>query len=105
VFPEELSEGFDQYDAETQETLMQMKDALNFLVEGIAKVSAVVPNDRLKDFLPECFMCNLVITLNLRELRHIYKLRTSPAAWKPFRELCESILQTLPQVIRDLVLL
>ena len=105
VFPEKLSEGFDQYDAETRETLMNMEDALHFLVEGIAKVSAVVPNDRLKDFLPECFTCNLVITLNLRELRHIYKLRTSQSAWKPFRELCENILQTLPQVMRDLVLL
>ena len=105
VFPEKMMEGFDVYDAETRNTLADMEDALHFLVDGIAKVSAVVPNDRLKDFLPECFTCNLVITLNLRELRHIYKLRTSQSAWKPFRELCENMLQTLPQVIHDLVLL
>ena len=46
-----------------------------------------VPNDILKYAMPECLTTNLIMTLNVRELRHIVKLRSAPAALAEFQEL------------------
>ena len=39
-----------------------------------------IPNDELKYYLPEFWPTNLILTSNVRELRHILKLRTAPQA-------------------------
>ena len=54
------------------------------------------PNDLKKYMLPECWKTSLVMTLNLRELRHIYKLRTSKRALREFRELAHALEDALP---------
>jgi thymidylate synthase (FAD) len=68
---------------------LQMEWIRSLLKEGI-------PNDEVKYLIPECLPTNLVLTLNLRELIHIYRLRTSPRALKEFHDLMIDIAQCLP---------
>lgn len=60
-------------------------------------------NDVVKYLMPECLPTNLVLTVNLRELRHIYRLRTSKRALKEFRDLMKDILESLPPYHRELL--
>ena len=60
-------------------------------------------NDVVKYLLPECLPTNLVLTVNLRELRHIYRLRTSKRALKEFQDLMKDILESLPPYHRELL--
>lgn len=53
-------------------------------------------NDEVKYLIPECVPTNLILTLNLRELIHIYRLRTSSRALKEFYDLMVDIVQCLP---------
>lgn len=62
-------------------------------------------NDVAKYYLPECVTTDLVLTLNLRELRHIYRLRTAPNAMEEFRELCCDLVAQLPGDVARLVTL
>lgn len=55
-----------------------------------------IPNDEVKYLIPECLPTNLILTLNLRELIHIYRLRTSPHALREFHDLMVDIAQCLP---------
>ncbi len=50
-------------------------------------VNDKVPNDELKYYLPEFWPTDLILTSNIRELRHILNLRTNPAALNEFRVL------------------
>lgn len=60
-------------------------------------------NDVVKYLIPECVPTNLVLTLNLRELRHIYRLRTDKRALKEFQDLMKDILESLPPYHRELL--
>ena len=60
-------------------------------------------NDELKYFLPEFWPTNLIITLNIREFRHILKLRTSPQALKEFRILARSMFKEVPEQFKYLL--
>lgn len=62
-----------------------------------AQAHPEMQNDELKRFLPGFWPTNLAITLNARELRHILKLRTAPAAWKEFRELAMKMYKSIPE--------
>ena len=60
-------------------------------------------NDELKYYLPEFWPVNLVLTSNIRELRHILKLRTAPAALKEFRELARAMYEEVPEQFKYLL--
>lgn len=62
-----------------------------------------MPNDELKYFIPEFWPTNLIITLNIREFRHILKLRTAPAALKEFRFLARGMFNEVPDEFRYLL--
>ena len=62
-----------------------------------------VPNDELKYFLPEFWPTNLVLTVNIRELRHILDLRTAPAALKEFRCLGHALFDAVPDGFKYLL--
>lgn len=53
-------------------------------------------NDAAKYLSLECFSTNEVLTLNLRELRHILKLRSAPQALKEFRDLVQEMYHAIP---------
>ena len=59
-------------------------------------------NDVLKYYIPEFWPTNLVLTANARELRHVFKLRTAPAALKEFRDLCYAMFEAVPENFRYL---
>ncbi len=62
-----------------------------------------IPNDELKYYLPEFWPVNLVLTSNVRELRHILSLRTAPAALKEFRELARAMYEAVPEQYKYLL--
>ena len=69
----------------------------------IALSNPDMPNDELKYFLPEFWPTNLILTSNIRELRHILTLRTSPAALNEFRVLAYSLFEAVPESFRYLL--
>ena len=62
-----------------------------------------MPNDELKYYLPEFWPTNLVLTSNVRELRHILNLRTAPAALKEFRDLARAMYEGVPEQFKYLL--
>ena len=60
-------------------------------------------NDELKYYIPEFWPTNLVMTANVRELRHIVSLRTAPAALKEFQDLARKFVETVPERFRYLL--
>ncbi len=61
-----------------------------------------VKNDVAKYGLPECFMTTAVVTLNIRSMRHLFALRTSPRALEEYRHLCFSMAACIPETHRFL---
>lgn len=59
-------------------------------------IDAGVPIDSVKYVLPECLPTKLVLTVNARELRHIFELRTSERALWEFQRLCHVLYEQLP---------
>ena len=62
-----------------------------------------MPNDELKYYPPEFWPTNLILTTNIRELRHILNLRTAPAALKEFRDLGHAMFEAVPEQFRYLL--
>ena len=62
-----------------------------------------ISNDDLKYYLPEFWPTNLILTSNIRELRHIINLRTAPNAFKEFRVLAHSMFDEVPDEFRYLL--
>lgn len=60
-------------------------------------------NDEVKYLLPEFWPTNLVLTANVRELRHIISLRTAPAALKEFQDLAREFVNVLPERFKYLL--
>ena len=60
-------------------------------------------NDEIKYFVPEFWPTNLIMTANIRELRHIVKLRTAPAALAEFQELARAFVSELPDDFKYLL--
>ena len=100
----------------TRHTLReQLKDIsfFNDLAEGyqsLARSFAIfavttpdLSNDELKYYLPEFWPTNLVLTSNIRELRHILKLRTAPVALKEFRTLARAMYEAVPEEYKYLL--
>lgn len=56
-----------------------------------------MPNDILKYYIQESLCTSLVLTVNARELIHIFELRTSKRALKEFRSLCYLLFDSLPE--------
>ncbi|MBQ6969807.1 MAG: FAD-dependent thymidylate synthase [Synergistaceae bacterium] len=74
-----------------------------FQLKDVADDYPDMPNDELKYYIPEFWPTNLIITLNIREFRHILKLRTAPAALKEFRVLARSMFNEVPEQFRYLL--
>lgn len=66
------------------------------------KDSSNVLNDDLKYAIPECICTNLVMSANIRELRHIIKVRTHPFALAEFQELARKIYEVVPDEFKYL---
>ena len=62
-----------------------------------------LPDDELKYYLPEFWPTNLVLTTNVRGLRHILKLRTAPDALMEFRTLGVELFRAVPDEFKYLI--
>ena len=80
-----------------------LEDAMEHAVSAVRSLlcmdpgSPVFVSDYLKYFLPEFVPTSLVMTVNLRELRHIFKLRSQPAALLEFRRLVLALYEAIPE--------
>jgi len=82
-----------------QTKILNELDAISeklFNLIGEAAASGM-PNDILKYYIQESLCTSLVLTVNARELIHIFELRTSKRALKEFRTLCHSLFDSLPE--------
>lgn len=82
-------------------TYLKYVEAMHFIM--FAQGHDTAKNDELKYFLPEFWPTNLVLTANVRELRHIIELRTAPAALKEFQQLAHEFVNVLPSSFKYLL--
>ena len=73
------------------------------LIRDIVSKHPDLSNDELKYLIPEFWPTNLVLTSNVRELRHILDLRTAPAALKEFRLLARAMYEAIPDEYKYLL--
>jgi thymidylate synthase (FAD) len=55
------------------------------------------PNDEIKQILPEAFLCNLMMTINVRSFRNFLELRTDPSAHFLIQELAFRMYDVVPE--------
>ena len=77
--------------------------ALHDFLEFAYENGDITANDELKYYLPEFWPTNLILTANIRALRHILKLRTAPAALNEFRVLAYSLYEAVPEASKYLL--
>lgn len=77
------SEYYRTYDASRkwEETMLYIEDVYNNLIEMGMK------NQDARKVLPNSTACTIMMKVNLRELLHMYKLRSSPAAYPEMQEM------------------
>ncbi len=92
----------EQWIEDLADKLLPIQRDLLYYVSRLAEVSDYT-NDELKYYLPEFWPTNLVLTSNVRELRHILDLRTAPAALKEFRDLARAMYETVPEQYKYLL--
>lgn len=68
--------------------------ALNALQEVVKRGTS---NDFTKACMPECYLTDLVITINMRSLQNLLKLRTNRSAHVDIRELAHTLFETVPE--------
>lgn len=68
------------------ETMQKIEDAYNFLMEKGVKAQEA------RSLLPNSLKTEIIVTMNLREWRHFFKLRTSLRAHPQMREVACAIL-------------
>jgi len=68
-------------------------------------IAVGISNDITKYALPESFKTKLQLSVNLRELLHILKLRINKDALWEFRQLSKEIIDVLPNKYKELILL
>jgi thymidylate synthase (FAD) len=68
---------------------------LDFVRECVA--SEKWSNDKIKQILPEAFLCNLIFTINCRSMMNFLSLRTDKAAHYLIQELAMKIYEQIPE--------
>ena len=96
VFCEEVSEEYNIW----LESMQKMENAYNLLIE-----KGVKPQEA-RSILPNSLKTEIIVTMNLREWRHFFKLRTSVKAHPQMREVACAILDEfknrIPVVFDDI---
>ena len=94
---------FSMPDELNDEEEKEYDELMSMAIQLALQLSKKYGNDVGKYALPECLNTMLVMTVNLRQLRHMYKLRTHSSALEEFRDLMVAIVNTLPVRERELV--
>ena len=85
------------------DTKFNLFDELFSVLGNIAAKNPDFSNDELKYYIPEFWPTNLILTSNVRELRHILNLRTAPQALKEFRDLAHQLFNVVPEQFKYLL--
>lgn len=89
---------FMAYFSKQQEAYKQLLNALDEMEKTIINaINVGIKNDVVKYFVPEALTTKLIMTVNLRELRHILALRTRHNVLAEFRWLCFELYKALPE--------
>ena len=89
---------FMAYFSKQQEAYKQLLNALDEMEKTIINaINVGIKNDVVKYFVPEALTTKLIMTVNLRELRHILALRTGHNVLEEFRWLCFELYKALPE--------
>jgi thymidylate synthase (FAD) len=89
---------FMAYFSKQQEAYKQLLNALDEMEKTIINaINVGIKNDVVKYFVPEALTTKLIMTVNLRELRHILMLRTGHNVLAEFRWLCFELYKALPE--------
>ncbi len=89
---------FMAYFSKQQEAYKQLLNALDEMEKTIINaINVGIKNDVVKYFVPEALTTKLIMTVNLRELRHILMLRTGHNVLEEFRWLCFELYKALPE--------
>jgi len=75
------------------QSMQAAEDCYNSLIAAGAKP------EEARSILPNRLKTEIVVTMNMRELRHFLRLRTSPAAHPQMREIADALLADLKQRI------
>lgn len=79
------------------ESLGQDKEVLDFFEEGFAlykkKILEGVKKEDARYLLPSASASSIYVTMNARELRHFFELRTAPEAQKEIRDIAIKMLE------------
>ena len=71
-----------------------------FIIQALENVRLLalkgVKSDNLKHIIPESYLTDLVMTINVRSLRNFLELRLSKSAHKSIRALANEMLTSLP---------
>ncbi len=87
-----------QLDENHIDLIMQLNDVSEKLNELlIIAAKSGLPNDILKYYIQESLCTKLMLTINARELRHIFSLRLNNRALREFQDLCKEIYKALPK--------
>lgn len=89
IFGEEGSEEYQCW----LETMQKIEDTYNCLMEKGAKAQEA------RSILPNSLKTEIIVTMNLREWRHFFKLRTSKRAHPQMREIACAILDEFKKCI------
>ena len=71
------------------ESMEYLESVYNKMIEAGAKP------EEARSILPNSLKTEIVVTMNMREWRHYFKLRTSPAAHPQIREISKALLEEL----------
>ncbi len=71
------------------ESMEYIESVYNKMIEAGAKP------EEARSILPNSLKTEIVVTMNMREWRHYFKLRTSPAAHPQIREISKALLEEL----------
>lgn len=97
IFPNKKDINYDELYAENQSYFDTIYDKYTDILDCITSLSANgIPNDILKYFLPEALTTKLMLTLNARELRLIFKLRSKTPALLEFQNWCSMVYNAIP---------
>ena len=75
------------------DTMQTIENAYNKLITMGA------PPDEARSILPNSLKCEIVVTMNLREWRHFFRLRTSPGAHPQMREIAVPMLEKFKETV------
>ena len=87
------------------EVLRHDDKALDWVYKGFELVKEMrekYGNDVAKYLIPDCTPTKMLVTGNMREWRHIYKLRKDPPAMKEFNDFCDAFHTAVSEFDPDL---